>query len=142
MPLAMPLSEVPSRGRVEACGSVAGCVCTCVHMRGKDNAGDADQDKPDGVTREVVKILGDESRTGAVVKMSRGSQWDGGNENTAYPGHVGVEKEGARTPETRRPSADRRTWTLVESMQSAAHVQIRMKWPGSRLWTCPQLIYR
>lgn len=49
---------------------------------------------------KVVEILDlDLSRTGAVVRMSRGSQWDRGNQNTAYPGHVGVEKlekEGAR----------------------------------------------
>lgn len=62
------------------------------------------------------------------MRMSRGSQWDGGNENTAYPGHVGVKKlkkEGARTPKkrerhvVRRAGDDQRTWTLIESVQSA-----------------------
>lgn len=78
---------------------MCGCVCACTHVRDKDNNQDANQDKQD--EKKVVKILDDLIRTGAVVRMSRGSQWDGGNENTAYPGHVGVErlkKEGARTP--------------------------------------------
>lgn len=95
---------VPCKGLLawlRACGSVDVWVCLRVHAhtRDKDDDQDADQDKQ--AEREAVKISDDLSRTGAVVRMSRGSQWDGGNENTAYPGHVGAEKlkkDGARTP--------------------------------------------
>lgn len=82
-----------SHGREHVRVDVCVCACSCVTKTTIKTPMEINKIKGKR-QKEVVQILGDLSRTGAVVRMSRGSPWDGGNENTAsrYPGHVGVEK--------------------------------------------------